>query len=71
MRWKRDPETSLGEMRTECRFAWFPVTVVGDIVVWLECYSVDQQYQEVTKNDGSWSWVERAWVDVSTYLEEQ
>ena len=48
MRWKANPQPKIGDKREVYKFAWFP-TLVGDQVVWLERYCIEQEYKTVAR----------------------
>lgn len=50
MRWRLTPSPKEGNRRKRVKFAWFPVLVEGNGVIWLESYIEVQLYSE------GWKW---------------
>lgn len=46
MQWKRR-KSEWGEIRILARFAWLPMTMDDNTIVWLETYFEEQQYVQV------------------------
>jgi hypothetical protein len=57
MKWPRTPPT-IGATRRVRRFALFPVQTDDNYVVWLEMYTVYQEFQQ-TKNLDAWCLISR------------
>ena len=55
MKWKKEPYPKLDARRELLRFAWKP-REIGDHIVWLEFYSVNQRYHipSYCHNAGWW-----------------
>lgn len=62
MRWKTAPKTEHGDTRTAQYFALWPTELSDGNTVWLEWYSVDEEYQ-VIYSDGTTYWkVIKSWA---------
>ena len=62
MRWKTPPKTEHGDTRTQQYFALLPTELSDGNTVWLEWYSVDEEYQ-VIYSDGTTYWkVIKSWA---------
>lgn len=65
MRWKRkiDKQPEGGDRRSRRVFAWKPVPI-GDTIVWLETYLIEEVYfQPAGGNPGWWSEISRHTLD--------
>lgn len=49
MRWVLKKKSRLGDKRDKLKFAFLPVLLEGDVVVWLEWYVDRYEYQKVDK----------------------
>lgn len=56
MRWRLDKEPKNGDIRYRYVFAW-KKTIVGQYVVWLETFVIEEKYYEPTGGNKGW-WVE-------------
>lgn len=64
MKWSRSVAERLaknGDWRTRRQFAWWPIDV-GDHVVWLESYEIEERYFETPGCRGRWSEMSRRTV---------
>lgn len=68
MRWKADPTPMEGEIRKRCKFAWFP-TLVGDHVVWLERFGIEEKYTMSLgfDSDAKMPYHVLEWVEINRY----
>lgn len=46
MRWKKDPEPTIGDHKVTKKYVWYPI-VIDDTYVWLEYVKVNSRYEQV------------------------
>lgn len=68
MRWKADSTPMEGEIRNRRKFALFP-TLVGDQVVWLERYGIEEKYTMTLgfDSDTKTPYHMLEWVEINRY----
>lgn len=68
MRWKADPTPKEGDTRNRRKFAWFP-TPIGDEVVWMERYGIEEKYTMTVALDSDTAFVYPVleWVEIDRY----
>jgi len=44
MKWKTETEPQPGDLRTRVKFAWWPTQIDDTTVVWLESYTIQEEW---------------------------
>lgn len=68
MRWKADSTPKEGDTRNRRKFAWFP-TLVGDYIVWLERFGIEEKYMATLAfdTDAKMTYPVVMWVEINRY----